>query len=371
MAAAGRPRRFPVFTLLACVGAALLLIVAAWLNQGRRGPLQQARYAAIFQVEPNTRSDGTPWRVGLCQGGPWIDYDDQLRATLKGLKRLGWISELPPDGLDTLAQWDWMSRQSSPYVGFDAAHVWDCAWDEDERAGWAEGVRAELRADRVDVVLAFGTWAGQALAVDSHSTPTMVLSTTDPIRAGIVESATDSGRDHVHARCDPERYLRQARLFHTLVGFERLGVISDGTPEGHIWNNVPDLEQVGAQLGFEVVVEVVPHAGHLPDKLPAAIEPLLAARVPTYAQAGTDAVARGVLMGIESRDLDDMGLFFAQALTSILNGVRPRDIPLVFEDPKGLVINVAVAERIGFVFPPAVQRHAEAVMTRIEADQQR
>lgn len=68
-----------------------------------------------------------------------------------------------------------------------------------------------------------GTWAGRDLATDEHNVATMVTSTSDPVSAGIVKIASDSGRDHVWARTNPDRYKQRVRMFHRIFGFHEDG----------------------------------------------------------------------------------------------------------------------------------------------------
>ncbi|NJL60479.1 MAG: hypothetical protein HC887_13395 [Desulfobacteraceae bacterium] len=49
------------------------------------------------------------------------------------------------------------------------------------------------------MMLALGTWAGQDLANNEHSVPTLVLSVSDAIASKIARSVSNSGYDHVHA----------------------------------------------------------------------------------------------------------------------------------------------------------------------------
>lgn len=67
--------------------------------------------------------------------------------------------------------------------------------------------------------------AGLKLATNDHKVPTLVISTTDPLAAGIIKSVDDSGLNHVHARVDPYRHKRQIRLFHDIIGFGALPLL--------------------------------------------------------------------------------------------------------------------------------------------------
>ena len=132
---------------------------------------------------------------------------------------------------------------------------------EDKRPGVREDCLQHLRERHVDLILAMGTWAGRDLANDLHSVPTMVMSTTDAVQSGIIKSAEDSGFDHLHARCDPTRHLRQIRLFHDIFRFRTIGVVyNDQDPDGRVLSHLDKLEQIGRERGFAVITCKTPDA---------------------------------------------------------------------------------------------------------------
>ena len=89
--------------------------------------------------------------------------------------------------------------------------------------------------------------------INSHNTPVMVMSTSDPIGSGIIKSIEDSGYDHVHARVDPTRYERQVRIFHDLIGFHRLGIAYEDSVYGRTYAAMVPIEKVAKEWGFEIV----------------------------------------------------------------------------------------------------------------------
>src|SRR5690606_24119729 len=114
-------------------------------------------------------------------------------------------------------------------------------------------LRTRLReSGDIDLMIAMGTWAGQDLAHEDMSVPTVVASTSDPIASGIIKSAADSGFDHIHAKVEPNRYQRQIRLFHDIVPFSTLGVVYENSPEGRTFAAVAAIEEVASDIGFSV-----------------------------------------------------------------------------------------------------------------------
>ena len=358
--------------------------------------------ALIASATPGL-NDGMRWRVAYYEGGPWVDYQGELLALVDGLAELGWVDPVKwpemnsPD--DAAFLWDWISENvDSDYIEFVRDAFWSAGWDSEFRVrNQAEASHRLSTVGDIDLMLALGTWAGLDLANDQHSVPTLVMSTNNPIQAGIIESAEDSGFDHVHARTDPERFVRQITVFHNMLGFEKLGIIYDDTPEGRTYAVLDDAELVAAQMGFELVTCVAPdtdvsleeaingamacleriapeidaflvtsHLALTAEHLPGVLYSLFEHNVPTWALEGPDLVKRGALMAIQRASYEAIGKWQAENVDRILNGTLPRDLNQVFEEPKSIALNREVARLIGFEIPPGLLAVADVVYEEIE-----
>jgi ABC-type uncharacterized transport system substrate-binding protein len=342
-------------------------------------------------------------RIGYIEGGPYVEYPQTLRSLVGGLVELGWMKpiELPaPSQASTREMWQHLARHTqSRHIEFVEDAWWSGDWSDARRSDIRHGILQRLNSKGdIDLMLAMGTAAGQDLR-DGHHTPTIVLSSSDPIAAGIIDSAKDSGRDYLWAECDPDKYIRQIHAFHNIVGFKRLGVISDDSDTGRIYANIPDLKQVAEASDFELVIGtaeeenitaeesrqlahaefarlaphvdafwVTDHIGTQPQFMPDVIKPLLDHNLPTWSPVGPQHVRRGVLFGTAYRDADAVGRFCAKAIARILNGERPRDIPQVFKNGQTVVVNREVARRIGFKLPPGLVIIADEVYDTIEGE---
>ena len=189
------------------------------------------------------------WRIGYYEGGPWIDYQGNLVGILHGLMGFHWIKtttlpHLTKDG-DTSKLWHWLSENAkSDHIEFVSDAYWSCAWTNELREkNRAEAIKRLAHGKDIDLMIAAGTWAGQDLANDKHQVPTIVISASNPIQSGIIKSAGDSGFSHIFAKIDPERYIRQLRLFHALTKFKRLGIVYEGTVEGRTYAALEDVEK--------------------------------------------------------------------------------------------------------------------------------
>ncbi len=199
------------------------------------------------------------WRIGYLEGGPWKDYQSSLIATVEGLSKLGWTEKIaiprPKDINDTGELWPWLAANvKSRHLEFAADAYYSNNWDKESRKKTKSLLLKRLNEERdIDLILAMGTWAGQDLANNSHSVPTIVGSTTDAVAAQIVKSVEDSGYDHVHAQLDPACYERQIRAFHDLLGFKKLGVPFEDSVTGRSYAAIEDIEKVAGERQFQII----------------------------------------------------------------------------------------------------------------------
>ncbi|MDM8554015.1 ABC transporter substrate binding protein [Desulfococcaceae bacterium HSG7] len=347
---------------------------------------------------------GEKWRIGYIEGGPWQDYQSNLAALIISLAKMGWIENksLPAykDKHETRTIWYWLAADvKSDYLEFVADAYWSAGWDENTRKEIKKDVITRLNKKKdIDLMLAFGTTAAQDMVNNLHSVPTMVLSSSDPIRAGIVKSAEDSGYDHIHARVDPTRYERQIRLFHKIARFKTLGIAFEDTLAGRTYAAIEDAKKVAGELGFEVIKCHAPD-DDIPDiqerdrrllecyqklaprvdafyltahksltlkNLPMLLAPFLDHKVATFSQGRTGEVKYGVLISLARPNYRPVGRFYAKTFTRILQGAKPRDLPQIFQERQEIAINLETARKIGFPFPMDILAGAKEIYERIE-----
>lgn len=328
---------------------------------------------------------GKKWRIGMYEGGEYVDYQENFIELLNGLKHLGWIEDTPIPDLgpeQTKELWAWLAKGgiNSKYIEFVADAHYSASWDEEIRKSTAAGIIRRLATKKdIDFMIATGTWAGQDLANNQHSTPVMVISCSDAVASKIIVSPQDSGFPHVHARIDPERFERQIRIFHDILEFKKLGVAYEDSLSGRSISAIEKVKAVAKERGFEVVecysknqtadrseaeksvvtcyknlVKVVDalyittQNGINDNSLPGLISLFNESQIPTFSQYGSKHVEKGVLMSISRSDLSFVGMFYAQTMATIFNGTRPGDINQIFEAPPKIAINLKTAGIIGY-----------------------
>ncbi len=345
-------------------------------------------------------NNGKKWRIAYYEGVFFDHYQGELIAVIHGLQTLGWLDEfeLPklPDDTDTAVLWSWLAvNAQSDTIEFVSDAYWSAGWDEQTRQIYRDEIIKRLNSPaEIDLIIAMGTWAGQDLANNLHHVPTLVMSTSNPVQAGIIKSGQDSGFDHVHAKYEPDRYQKQIKLAHDLLDFSKLGVIYDDTEMGRIYANLEDVKKIAEQEDFEIAGCIAQdncinnkiarkniekclgelaqqidafyylstHCGMAEEFLPELLEPLYENRIPTFAADDPYVVNKGVLMSFEITSYEPIGRFQAENIARIFNGCKPRDLEQFFKEPKGIIINKNTAQRIGYDVPPGLLKAADDII---------
>jgi ABC-type uncharacterized transport system substrate-binding protein len=375
----------------------LVCVFSVWVN------VPVAADEGDFSTEPKT-NNGKKWRVGYYEGGEYTDYQQSLLAMIEALRELGWLEtvEIPAQkGEQTREFWHWLvNNVKSEYIEFVEDGHYTANWDEDLRKKMAAEIITRLNQKKdIDFMIAAGTAAGQDLANDNHQTPTLVISTSDPLSSGIIKSIEDSGYDHVHARVSPDRYERQIRIFHDIIGFQKLGVAYENTPNGRVDAAIDKIEAVSEELGFEIVschtnlgenstdvslanervqecfhelgknadaIYVTLHLGVNAESIPELVEIVNSYHIPTFSQSGSEEVQTGFLLSIAGASFKYVGGFYAETIAKVFNGARPRQLEQLFEGPPKIAINLKTAEIIGYDPPFDVLGAADEIYQEIE-----
>lgn len=367
-------------------------------------PVSQTQAAApvgqtdVFLTIPAGKSDGTRWRIGYVESGDYAEYPLTLAEIIKGLQRLEWLTLKHdiPNELSGHDLWIWLAKNvQSNYVEFVQDAWWQPGnFDADKRAPMRNDIAKRLREQNdIDLIIAMGTWAGQDMRAVGPPVPTLVGSTSDPIAAGISDSAEDSGRDNLHARIEPERYQRQVRLFHEIVSFKKLGIVYEDSEAGRTYAAVNAVEQVGRERGFSVqpcyarsssvptetaianavqcyrtltqervdAVYVTSHRGVTDDSIQDIAKILEQAKIPSFSMAGSKEVEQGILLSLAQANRSYVGLFHAETMARVLNGATPRQLSQLWIDPPKIALNLATARDIGFDPPVDILLAADEV----------
>ncbi|MDO6565211.1 ABC transporter substrate binding protein [Amphritea sp. 1_MG-2023] len=356
----------------------------------------------FFSTSP-VKHAGERWRIGYFEGGEYIDYQKVLIETVKGLMKLGWIekADIPTqEGEQTEQLWQWLQQGvRSEYIEFVADAHYSAHWDEEVLTRTTDSVHQRLNQHDLDLMIAMGTWAGKALSNNQHHTPTMVLSSSDPLAAGIIKSVEDSGYEHIHATVDPRRYERQVRIFHDIVNFKNLGVAYEDSVNGRSYAALNIIEQLSAERNFNVIhchtlsdIRDMSQAEASVEKCFRQLAPQVDAmyvtvqrginernigrlvsitneyEVPTFSQSGADEVRKGFLLSLSQAGFRYVGEFHAKTFAKVFNGARPNQLTQFFEEPPRMAVNLKTAEIVSFNPPLLLLGAVDEVYREIPAE---
>ena len=353
-----------------------------------------------ISTSPQTH-DGKKWRVAYYEAGNFANYNEMLASIVVSLGKIGWLTGLQdfPEKSDAATMWQWLSTHATGnYIEF----VNDGFYSFHNNPQEHEQVRQDLiqrlsGAHDIDLLLVMGTAAGQDVANDTHKVPTLVFSVSDAVKANIVTSNEDSGRDHIWSNVQPYRYKRQVELFHDIIGFKRMGIVYADNMGGRSMAAVEDVMDLAKERGFTVVQGVFKDEATSEEEwknnvLTAYQEiaeqnidamylvlntrqtlamtndlmaPFLAKSIPTFAQ-WAPAVQRGALMSVAPARFEGIGSFNAGTIAKVLNGAQPRSLSQVFVSPPVIELNLEVADRIGYAPPFTILLTADTVFQQIE-----
>jgi len=340
------------------------------------------------------------WRAIYVEGGAFSNYQHTLAHTVRGLEKLGIISnaavEIPQDSESSREMWSWLSDNAAGRIKFMPDGHYSAEWDADARPLLKEAIIERIRNRQdVDLIICMGTWAGLDMTGEDFGIPVFSMSVTDAVAAGIVASAHDSGKDNVHAQLEPGRFRRQLAMFHEIFKFRKLGVPYEDTPEGRNTCALDEIIATAKELGIELVFATAPldvpnedvsynNLKGCLDKLakeadalyitynasplhryPSLMKSINDAGIPSFAQAGPSAVEYGVLMSLAQASFADIGLFEAEAIAAVINGKKAREINQIFEPELGLAINLKSAMKIGWNPPLEVLSAVDEIYQQI------
>jgi ABC-type uncharacterized transport system substrate-binding protein len=328
-----------------------------------------------------------PFRVAYVEAGPYSDYTMNLIGLAQGLADLGliqngWPPESTSNGNPVNAQrvWLWLSQNAGgDRLIFGSQDFYSADWNYNRLPQIKKRVLTRAAAGEIDLILAFGTAAGRLLATDDHKTPTLSITATDPVAAGVAKTAEKSGFDHVHVQVQTGRIERQLAIFHNVFGFKTLGIPYDPAGDDGGTMGVPTIRRVAERLGFKLnlcpakleiddatvafenlvgclkglsqnseAVYLTVSNGMSEPRMPEILAPMMAQRRPTFSQRGPAETRLGVLMSLAEDDFLSSGQFEAEVIREILAGRSPGDVNQNYVAPLTMALNLKTAMAIGW-----------------------
>lgn len=356
-----------------------LAIVLAVLAVGARETAQSEEHAAGIL------------RMGYCQSDLYYEFDTQLYYVLQGMEEYGLIGPLPQDDtltpeMDSAQLWERVCALDQSHWTVRLVPSAYCSLKEDypnlEGAALEQALLDQMTAANVDLLLTMGTTAGLTAAALNGEISMMNLLSSDPVGAGMVETAARSGRTGVWAMVDPSAFDRSISILLDTFEPSTVGIIRDDSPEAYVYSGAGVLEALCAQrnvqvstafvdesfgpgeAAYEAYIDQMCRAGEQlagqvdvfvmttslveESEYDEILAPFLAADVPVYSINSSQDVARGALMAVEASDYVNVGRFAADTLMEFLDGTPLEQLEQTYQTAPYLVINYATAREIGY-----------------------
>lgn len=331
---------------------------------------------------PPCLNRGKKWKIGYFQSGSSRNHSSFLKNYIDGLVEMGWLEKVDwkklPKNSKSEDIWHFLAENMhSEYLKIDKKYFWSSNWSLRKRKILRKQVLATLQKKELDLILAVGTWPGQDLANNLHSTPTLYLKSSFPIQNLLGKN--EKIPDHIYLPRDPDYLLRQIHLFKKITKFKTLGVVYVASSEGRSRASLKLLKKFSKECNFKlVVVRILPHEDlksdvnldkyikahekiapqidamwlttafmNYPEDARQVLAPFFKYKIPTWYPHGEFGVANGAVFGVIHAP-QKRAWHYARITAKVFNGVTPasqiKDLPI----NNHLVINYAAADKIGF-----------------------
>jgi putative ABC transport system substrate-binding protein len=330
-------------------------------------PSRRARVVLAFAllalvVAPASAGAQTPakaHRIGLLEStsNPAADTFGQWAAFREGLRTLGYV-----EGKSLAIESRW-------------------ADDKYERL---PGLATELVRLNVEVIVVRTTPAAIAARSVTQTVPIVILSSIDPVRAGLVASlARPGGNITGLTTLAPDLSAKRVQLLKEMLPrLSRLAVLWNSANPANTagWRETQEAARaLGIQLqsrpveeakdferAFEAMVRERPDALLIVDDALTVgharqiADFVTRERLPTM--LGSPAVVEGgglIGYGPDVREMARRGAYYVD---KILHGAKPADIPVEQPTKFGLAVNLKTAKALGLTIPPSVLLRADQVI---------
>lgn len=238
--------------------------------------------------------------------------------------------------------------------------------------GTAQTIATSYAQSKKDLVLAVSTPSAQAMYNVSKEIPILITAVTDPTTVGLTG-------DNITGTSDMAPVDKQVELIHTMLPETKtIGVVYNTSEENSLVL-VKKLKSESEKYGYTVVEKGITNVNEVnqaldvilkeidvlytpTDNLIVASTPIVldkanAAGIPVIGCID-DQVKQGAL-ATETIDYKQLGYQTGEIAIRVLNGEKPKDIPVQTLKNTKLIINKAAAERLNVEIPESLKERAE------------
>jgi len=242
----------------------------------------------------------------------------------------------------------------------------------------AKTIADKFVSGKVNLVLAIGTQAAQAVANVTSEIPILITAVTDPVDAKLAESLERPGKN-ITGTTDMTPVKEQLKLLKELLpDVKNVGIIYNAG-EANSVVQVKLAKEAAQELGINLVEGSVANVSEVNQVAQTVAKKVEALYVPTdntvvAAIESVIQVAEEVkipLIGSEEAQVEKGGLateginYFklgkqtGEIAVEVINGKNPAEIPIQSQKEPELIVNVKAAERIGLTIPQEILDRAD------------
>lgn len=240
--------------------------------------------------------------------------------------------------------------------------------------GTAQTIATSYAQSGKDLVLAVSTPSAQAMYNASKEIPILITAVTDPATVGLTG-------DNITGTSDMAPVNKQVDLINTLLPETKtIGVVYNTSEENSlvlvkklkeesqrygytiIEKGITNINEVGPALDVilkEIDVLYTPTDNLIVASTPIVLEKANAAAVPVIGCID-DQIKQGAL-ATETIDYKQLGYQTGEIAVKILEGAKPKDIPVQTLENTKLMISKAAAERLNVAVPETLKERAEVI----------
>ena len=335
---------------------------------------------SIVETEINNYKDRQ--KLGLVISGEDQEFAGTFHFMLEELQDQELISGYQysyHEGTATCKEiWQYASENVvSDYLHFDQGSFHDIE---------LEGVDAFdsiLRDSNMDLLLTLGTKAGQLTINPSNKTDTFNILAEDAVQSGITDYKAYSDQENLWVLIDNNKHLKKLNIFHSLVEFDKLGVIRypdsfrrSFTPEATlekfaqdrgievIYYDIEHIDEMFAKGQIDLYYEKVMQAhvslaqecdafymivgGWNPKDILDLLQPFYDRNIPVVSAVGQVDVVNGALLGVGKSNFEEIGDLTANNIIKILKGTRPSELMQIYDEKQAISYNVNIGKAIDF-----------------------
>lgn len=238
--------------------------------------------------------------------------------------------------------------------------------------GTAQTIATSFVQSKKDLVLAVSTPSAQAMYNSTKDIPILITAVTDPESVGLTG-------DNITGTSDMAPVNKQVELIHTMLPETKtIGVVYNTSEENSlvlveklksesekygytvVEKGVTNINEVGSALDVilkEIDVLYTPTDNLIVASTPIVLEKANAENIPVIGCID-DQVKQGAL-ATETLDYKQLGYQTGEIAVRVLNGEKPKDIPVQTLENTKLMINKAAAERLNIEIPESLKERAE------------